>query len=50
VFAVTDVDLAAADEHESPNYRRSKVKMPAGRLAWVYYDIKSRPPGTIESN
>ncbi len=36
VFAVTDADLAAADAHEPPNYRRSKVKTASGLLAWVY--------------
>lgn len=36
VFGVTDADLAAADAHEPPNYRRSKVKTASGLLAWVY--------------
>lgn len=36
VFRVTDADLAAADTHEPPNYRRSRVKTASGVLAWVY--------------
>jgi len=36
VFGVTDADLAAADAHEPPNYRRSEIKTASGLLAWVY--------------
>lgn len=36
VLEVTDADLAAADAHEPPDYRRSKVETASGLLAWVY--------------
>ena len=36
VFKVTDADLAAADAHEPPNYRRSMARTASGVLAWVY--------------
>lgn len=36
VFSMTDADLAAADAHEPPNYRRSRVETAAGLMAWVY--------------
>lgn len=36
VFEVTDADLAAADTHEPPNYRRSRVETASGLRALVY--------------
>ena len=36
VFAVTDAELAAADEYEVDDYKRVLVRLASGRDAWVY--------------
>lgn len=36
VFAITEAELAAADEYEVDDYRRVLVQLASGRDAWVY--------------
>lgn len=36
VFALTDAQLAAADDYEVDAYRRVRVPLRSGREAWVY--------------
>jgi gamma-glutamylcyclotransferase (GGCT)/AIG2-like uncharacterized protein YtfP len=36
VFAISEVDLAAADEYEVDDYRRIAVPLRSGERAWVY--------------
>ena len=36
VFAVTEAELAAADEYEVADYKRVLVRLASGRDAWVY--------------
>jgi gamma-glutamylcyclotransferase (GGCT)/AIG2-like uncharacterized protein YtfP len=36
VFAITETDLAAADEYEVDDYRRVAVPLRSGGQAWVY--------------
>lgn len=36
VFAVTEAELAAADEYEVDVYRRISVPPQSGATAWVY--------------
>lgn len=36
VFALTDAQLAAADEYEVDAYRRVAMPLRSGRTAWVY--------------
>jgi gamma-glutamylcyclotransferase (GGCT)/AIG2-like uncharacterized protein YtfP len=36
VFAISDVDLAAADEYEVDDYQRVRVPLRSGAEAWVY--------------
>ena len=36
VFAITEADLAAADEYEVDDYRRIAVPLRSGEQAWVY--------------
>ena len=36
VFAISDADLAAADDYEVDDYRRISVPLRSGRRAWVY--------------
>jgi hypothetical protein len=36
VFAVSDADLAAADDYEVDDYRRVAVPLRSGEQAWVY--------------
>ncbi|WP_326641469.1 gamma-glutamylcyclotransferase [Streptosporangium sp. NBC_01755] len=38
VFAITDAELAAADDYEVADYRRVFVRLASGVLAWVYID------------
>lgn len=36
VFEISDTDLAAADEYEVDDYRRTRVPLASGGTAWVY--------------
>jgi gamma-glutamylcyclotransferase (GGCT)/AIG2-like uncharacterized protein YtfP len=36
VFAISDVELAAADEYEVDDYQRVRVPLRSGAEAWVY--------------
>jgi gamma-glutamylcyclotransferase (GGCT)/AIG2-like uncharacterized protein YtfP len=36
VFAISETDLAAADEYEVDDYRRIAVPLRSGATAWVY--------------
>jgi gamma-glutamylcyclotransferase (GGCT)/AIG2-like uncharacterized protein YtfP len=36
VFAISEADLAAADEYEVDDYRRVAVPLRSGHEAWVY--------------
>jgi gamma-glutamylcyclotransferase (GGCT)/AIG2-like uncharacterized protein YtfP len=36
VFAISEADLAAADEYEVDDYRRVAVLLRSGEQAWVY--------------
>lgn len=36
VFAISEADLAAADEYEVDGYRRTEVPLRSGTTAWVY--------------
>ena len=36
VFAISEADLAAADEYEVDDYRRIAVPLRSGAQAWVY--------------
>jgi gamma-glutamylcyclotransferase (GGCT)/AIG2-like uncharacterized protein YtfP len=36
VFAISEADLAAADEYEVDDYRRVAVPLRSGERAWVY--------------
>jgi gamma-glutamylcyclotransferase (GGCT)/AIG2-like uncharacterized protein YtfP len=36
VFAISDADLAAADDYEVDDYRRVAVPLRSGEQAWVY--------------
>jgi hypothetical protein len=36
VFAVTEAELAAADEYEVGDYRRDSVPLRSGATAWVH--------------
>lgn len=36
VFALSETDLAAADEYEVDDYRRIEVPLRSGATAWVY--------------
>jgi gamma-glutamylcyclotransferase (GGCT)/AIG2-like uncharacterized protein YtfP len=36
VFAISEADLAAADEYEVDDYVRVAVPLRSGRTAWVY--------------
>lgn len=36
VFAISEVDLAAADDYEVDDYRRIAVPLRSGEQAWVY--------------
>ncbi len=36
VFAITDAELAAADDYEVDDYRRISVPLRSGPQAWVY--------------
>ena len=36
VFAISETDLAAADEYEVDDYRRIEVPLRSGATAWVY--------------
>lgn len=36
VFAISEAELAAADEYEVDNYRRIAVPLRSGDQAWVY--------------
>lgn len=36
VFAITEAELAAADEYEVADYKRVLVRLKSGRDAWVY--------------
>jgi gamma-glutamylcyclotransferase (GGCT)/AIG2-like uncharacterized protein YtfP len=36
VFAISEADLAAADEYEVDDYRRIAVPLRSGATAWVY--------------
>lgn len=36
VFAISEADLAAADEYEVDDYRRIAVPLRSGTTAWVY--------------
>lgn len=41
VFQVSLEELQAADTYEVSDYKRIKVKLNSGRLAWVYVSINS---------
>jgi hypothetical protein len=44
VFAVTNAELAAADDHERlAAYTRIPVTLASGKQAWVYVDARSAP-------
>jgi gamma-glutamylcyclotransferase (GGCT)/AIG2-like uncharacterized protein YtfP len=36
VFAISEAELAAADEYEVDDYRRISVPLRSGATAWVY--------------
>jgi gamma-glutamylcyclotransferase (GGCT)/AIG2-like uncharacterized protein YtfP len=36
VFAITDAELAAADDYEVDDYKRELVTLASGKAAWVY--------------
>ena len=36
MFAISEAELAAADEYEVDNYRRIAVPLRSGDQAWVY--------------
>ncbi|OBB78942.1 hypothetical protein A5760_21355 [Mycobacterium colombiense] len=36
VFAISEADLAAADEYEVDEYRRTEVPLRSGATAWAY--------------
>ena len=41
IFHVSLEELQAADTYEVSDYKRIKVKLSSGRLAWVYVSINS---------
>jgi hypothetical protein len=41
VFEVTMEELAHADKYEPPNYKREKVKLESGKIAWMYVAIET---------
>lgn len=36
IFAITEAELAAADEYEVADYMRVQIRLQSGRDAWVY--------------
>lgn len=44
VFAITADELAQADDYEVEDYRRDRVRLASGELAWVYADARIPPP------
>lgn len=47
VFAITADELAQADDYEVEDYRRDRVRLASGELAWVYADARVPPPPPI---
>ncbi|MFD8699041.1 gamma-glutamylcyclotransferase family protein [Kitasatospora purpeofusca] len=45
VFAITDEELAAADEYEVDDYARDEVVLASGTRAWVYLSAAYSPAG-----
>ncbi|MFJ4096780.1 gamma-glutamylcyclotransferase family protein [Kitasatospora sp. NPDC089913] len=43
VFAITDEELAAADEYEVDDYARHEVLLASGTTAWVYLSAGYAP-------
>ncbi|MCX4683086.1 gamma-glutamylcyclotransferase [Kitasatospora purpeofusca] len=46
VFAITDEELAAADEYEVDDYARHEVVLASGTRAWVYLSAAYSPAGS----
>lgn len=44
LLLVTPAELAHADAYEVTDYRRDRVRLASGRLAWVYADARQAPP------
>lgn len=44
VFAITPAELGHADDYEVASYRRDKVALASGAVAWVYVDANSARP------
>ncbi|WP_033820646.1 gamma-glutamylcyclotransferase family protein [Kitasatospora sp. MBT63] len=40
VFAITDAELAAADDYEADDYVRAEVALRSGTRAWAYLDAR----------
>jgi hypothetical protein len=41
VFAITDAELASADDYEVDDYVRVQVTLTSGTTAWAYLDAKT---------
>lgn len=39
LFAITEAELAAADEYEVSDYKRIEVVLKSGQRAWVYVKV-----------
>ncbi|MYS81647.1 gamma-glutamylcyclotransferase family protein [Embleya scabrispora] len=46
VFAITDAELASADDYEVDDYSRVEVTLRSGATAWVYLDTRPAPAST----
>lgn len=45
VFTVTAAELAHADAYEVADYRRDRVRLASGMLAWAYLDARQPASG-----
>ena len=44
VFEISDAELAHADAYEVAAYVRVKAPLASGLEAWVYVDVRGKPP------
>ncbi|MGF6773651.1 gamma-glutamylcyclotransferase (GGCT)/AIG2-like uncharacterized protein YtfP [Paraburkholderia sp. GAS199] len=47
VFAISEEELAHADAYEVADYRRDRVRLASGVLAWVYVAVDSATPPPV---
>ncbi|WP_367606730.1 gamma-glutamylcyclotransferase family protein [Legionella sp. W05-934-2] len=50
VFNISQKELMQADSYEVSDYKRIKVRLDSGALAWVYVSAELETEYTIESN